>query len=438
VGSSGMATATGAERMGTVARTIVQEHIMLAGYPMVAADERFDRLAATPDPVVGERVAASFPRIKTRIVMPVDKEGRLARADKVYDVHYGLLSIAALSGYEDPVVPFTIWGLTRDMGWSQGGRQTLLVRRCIEYIYGMSVEIEGEVADPFRPHDRYHGTSTFRVLDRMQFPTEEGRALGQRAASLVRYTDDYLKVIRDPGVQIDVETLAQIDGGLPKAMYRLASWLKAHGLESIDLQEAFERVGSSRKRVTPSDAHRVFSRCWDVMVTYRHIRRVPSIEPSGGRWTMYFDWDSPVQLPSRGDILYREYVRLGVNRQTAESMIRENKRRAARVLQAYRAGALPTPADTVARLLVGVFRDSQWDLPELNRSAQLDLLGEDVSRLSSSATVRLGSDDILGRIAASPSAMQRAEWLRMLKEEHGIQPAEVGYRGDGVRLPRQR
>lgn len=360
-------------------RKIVLEHMELAGYPLVPSDENFDKASVpSTDPDYEECVSTRWPTIHARLVMPVGSGGKIVRADKLYDVHYGLLATAALTDYEENLVPYTAYGLIHQIQWTYGGRQVRLLRRCLNHLKGMRLEIDGEVQDPARPGHTYDGIQQHQVIISWGEPKSEDQVAGGRGRNMswVKYNPDYLQSIaRDRGVQIDVEMMSQINGSLPKALYRLLSWLRTRGEESIDLEEAFSRVGSSRKRITPSDAKRAFGQCFDVMLRYRHLKYEPKFERRpDGSYTMYLDWDDPIDLPHKGDALFQRLVGYGVEPRVAANMLHKDKIRAARVIQAYLHGALPEPTGTIARLLVGAFKDPAWELPSLTRDQQLELL----------------------------------------------------------------
>lgn len=432
-------------------RTIVLEHMTVAGYPLAPVDKEFAGEPVPSDGDLGERIAAGFHRISARLIIPVGAGGRIVRADKVYDVHYWLLAGAALTDYEDPVVGYTAYGLIRNMGWTYGGRQVDLVRKCVDHLFGMAIEFEGEIPDRIVMGRKAHGMRQFRVIIDRFTPSKEERTSGRRGGrnlSWVEYNPNYLRhVAHNPGVKIDVEAMSQIRGAMPKAMYRLASWLRSRGEEQINLAEAFERVGSFRKRITPSDAWNAFGSCFEVMQRYRYIRHAPSIEPDGkGGYRVFFEWDEPIALPSRGDILHRELCSENVDARVAAKMVVTNKRRAARALMAYRMGVLPEPRETPAKLIVGVFNDPDWELPDLTKSAQLELL--DHRRLTSRHSVRanptataadlnLSRDDLIGRVRSERNVAARAEWLGLLRAKYNIDPRVVGYDASGRPLAKR-
>lgn len=353
-------------------RRIVLEQIEFSGNPLAPADGDF---ALDPDPL-GEDEGAGFglsqrihfPTIGARLVIPVPERAHLVRQEPLFSVHYNLLALASLSDYNDPVVRYTAWGLIRDMGWKYGGRQTALLRRCIEYLNEMKLEIAGHLPDPGLPGISADQIYELRILIGRSYPTREERRSGGRNMSHVEYHPRYLRALRQMrAVQIDIAVMSQITGGLARSFYRTASFLRHSGRDRIDLDELFARVGSNRQRVIPAVAHRVFGPAYQVMKRYRYIRGFPTCEPNGrGGFTMIFDWGEPIKLPTGGDQLFRAYTDVGVDARAAADMISTDPRRALAVMQAYHQGALPAPRETVAGLLVGCFRDPAWELHGIN------------------------------------------------------------------------
>jgi hypothetical protein len=350
-------------------RRIVLEQVEFSGNPLAPADLEFPIEPVLlggderSDTAIAQRV--HFPSIGARLVIPLPDRAPIVRQEPLYSVHYNLLALCSLSDYRDPLVRYTAWGLIRDMGWNYGGRQTSLLRRCVDYLKEMKLEIEGNLPDPGIPRRSAERIYEMRILIGGSYPTKEERRSGGRNMSHVEYHPRYLRALRQmKAVQIDVAVMSQIRGGLARSFYRTASYLRHTGRDRIDLHELFARVGSNRERVVPAIAHRVFGPAYEVMHRYRYIREIPPrCEPNGsGGFTMIFDWGEPIQLPSGGDQLFRAYTDVGVDARVAAEMIAEDERRAVAVMQAFQQGALPTPKDTVARLLVGCFRDPSWEL----------------------------------------------------------------------------
>lgn len=357
-------------------RTVVLDHMEAGGYPLIPSDERIETTPEGVDPEGNPQVSAEFPKIEARLVMTLGSDnGPVVSAAPLYDTYFALLSLASISDYKEPVVHYTVHGLLRAMEWSKGGRQARLLRRCIEHLKGVTLHFKGPSTD--RLNRRVRGSGGLRIITGWFEPDREDRRDG-RNLSWVEFHDRYLEAVAmNPGVQIDVEMMRQIRGSHSKALYRMLSWLRAQEEEEIDLEEAFHRVGSVRKRMAPSDAWRVFGSCFDVMVRFRHLNDYPTIERTPeGRHRMIFDWGEPIHLPHKGDpLIFQRLVDLGVDPKVAEWMIGEDKRRAAHVIQAYMNDALPKPKGSVARLLVGAFKQRDWPLPEVKEQGQLELLG---------------------------------------------------------------
>ena len=350
-------------------RRIVLEQVEFSGNPLAPAEFDFPLepvlLGGDDHNAVSVAQRVHFPSIGARLVIPLPDRAAMVRQEPLYSVHYNLLALCSLSDYRDPIVRYTAWGLIRDMGWNYGGRQTSLLRKCVEYLKEMKLEIEGNLPDPGIPSRSAERIYEMRILIGGSYPTREERRSGGRNMSSVEYHPRYLRALRQmKAVQIDVAVMSQIRGGLARSFYRAASYLRHTGRDRIDLHELFARVGSNRERVVPAIAHRVFGPAYEVMQRYRYIREIPPrCEPNGsGGFTMIFDWGEPIQLPSGGDQLFRAYTDLGVDARVAAEIISKDERRAVAVMQAYQQGALPVPTTTVGRLLVGCFRDPTWEL----------------------------------------------------------------------------
>lgn len=365
--------------MSSNARRFVLENMLLAGHPFAPSDNDFDvaklPVIRGPGP---RRAEVNFPGIKARLVIDLASTGTPnVRADKLYEVHYSLLSLAALSDYDDPRVFYTSRGVATDMGWSDSGPSLRRVRDAVEFLRAVTIEVEGEMDDPLIPGQRAHGTGGRRIITDYWSPSEEERKQGGRNLSCVIYNPSYLHSIKnDPTVQLDVELLSQIQGTLGKAFYRAASWLRATGRDSIELGELFERTGSVRSYRAGSHAKRFFGGAWDLMLRYRYFKSLPvSEKQKDGSWVVHFDWGEPVVLPRRGDALFRAITDAGVSSKMAEQMIQEDAHKARRIIQAQKAGALSRPYTTVAAQIVGLFKDPNWDVA-LHRDGaeQMDLI----------------------------------------------------------------
>jgi hypothetical protein len=432
-------------------RRITLDHVALSGYPLTHMDRDHTHRVDSPVPELGEAgLSRTYPTITATLVIPVLRNGKLAPKERVFDVHYHLLWLASLSDYEQGVVPYTAYGLTRDMGWGEGGRQNGMLRRCVDHLYGMEVEVDGDaMPDPVLPGLR-PGIVRFRVLIERGYPKEEALRSGRRNASYIVYSPTYLNAVsRSGGVQIDVEMLKEMTGGLSKGMYRTLSWLRNRGLDRILLDEAFERVGSARKSRYPSDANAGFASCFEVLTRYQYLKRPPEYETDvKGNYWMRLDWGDTVRLPARGDAAFRELTVQGVHPRTAEKMLNQDRMRVADVLIAVRSGALGSPRGSMAQMLVGLF-NSDWMPPGLSLkkgravrgvSQQLCLddhfddeyVAESISPEDAFSVLSL--DDLLGRVRAEASRSTREVWLRMLKEHHGVTPEKIGYRADGSSL----
>jgi hypothetical protein len=362
-------------------RRIVLENMLIAANPLAPADPQIQyELVDHPnaDTAGSQGAQVSYPGIRARLILPLTGTDQpQIRADKLYEVHYHLLNLASLSDYEEIRVYYTAYGLIRDMGWTYNGRQTQLIRSCVNYLRYTELEYDGYLPDPRIPDQATDRTGWLKILIGGNFPSEEKRRGGGRHLSYVDYHPHYLAAIRNsPTVQLDTELLMQIPGTLGKAFYRTASWLRASGEDRIDLAELFERVGSNRQYIAPAYAERAFSGAWETMQQYRYLKDMPRIERKGtGQYDIIFEWGNPVHIPHRTDVLYRSLLEAGVNSQTAEQMLREDRTRVLRIMQAYRAGALGQPHTTVAALIVGAFRTSDWDFGEhVWGSPQMDLL----------------------------------------------------------------
>jgi hypothetical protein len=364
--------------MTNAARKIVLESTLFTQYPLVPSDTSFryepaEEFDSGEDGM--EMVRVQFETIRARLVTPIPTRGkRLVRGDKVVDVHYHLLHLASFSDYTDPVVLYTATSLVREMGWQKGGRQVGLVRDAVDYLYRTQLEFEGVFSDEIlrdRPTERSEST---HLLMKRSTPKRERGPHGANL-SYVIYNPWYLRSIKNnKNVQIDVEMLSQMPGVMGKAVLRTMSWMRAAGLDRIALDELFERVGSTARRRYRSDAEAAFGRAWALMERYRYLRRTPRFEKGeDGREVVQFDWGEPVVLPHRGDVLFRALADAGVNPRTAEGMILEDRVRAARVVQRYKAGGLGSPRSTPAALLVGAFRQEGWDLGVVSAEEQLEM-----------------------------------------------------------------
>ena len=358
-------------------RKVVLENMLIAGYPMIPSDLHF---ASEPIPGGDEETgnaSVAFPGIRARLITSIPENGATIRADKLYEVHYHLLSLAAMSDYEDRTVYYTSRGLALEMGWGEGGAQLQRVRDCVDYLWRTSMEFEGDLPDALIRHYQSAQTRSYRILISRGFPKEEERKSGGRNLSFIEYHPRYLLSIRnDPGVQLDVELLTQIPGALGKAFYRTASWLKAIGEDRIDLAELFERAGSTRSDISKTYAKRFFKPAWDMMRRYRYLRSDPRIERQGiGKWVVHFDWGDPVLLPHRADALYRAITDAGVHTRVAEEMITTDRERIRRIMQAHRAGALPRAQKTLAAQIVHYFQNDKWEFEDTPpKGEQMDLL----------------------------------------------------------------
>lgn len=361
--------------MAETPRRFVLENMLVAGHPMIPGDSGFQyELLQGAQPDEGN-AAVQYPGIKARLVLPLPESGKpMVRADRLYDVHYHLLALAALGDYETRHVYFTAGGLLREMGWSEGGRQMQLVRDCVDYLWRTTMEFEGMFSDPLLAGMSSEQVRAFRILIGRGYPKMEERRSGRRNMSYVEYHPTYMaSIASNPGVQLDVELLSLIPGTLGKAHYRTFSWLRAIGENRIELGEMFERVGSVRQRMTRSDAIRVFSGAWEEMLRYRYLRSKPVFDKRGpGQYELVLDWGDPVVLPHRADLLFRAVTDAGVHSATGEWMIKENRLKLVRVMQAFKAGALGKPQTTPAALIVGAFKKEDWDVDveEMERRPQ--------------------------------------------------------------------
>lgn len=422
-------------------RRIILEWQSLARVPLVAA-ETVGLIPTTTDvPDLEQGYEGNYPRVQARIVMPTDENGQIAPVSKVYDVHYHLLALASLTDYEETRIPFTAYGICRDLGWGHGGRQAKLVRRCVDHLYGATLELDGIAPDLIdgRPVE---GSLRFRIIYSRWFPKEEVRTSGGRNTSWVSYNPDYLRgIAKNSGVRIDVEMMLQMKGGLAKAHYRYLSYLRSIGEDRMDLATAFEAAGANRSRWYPSDAKRVFGPCHEVMLRYRHITEPPRYErDKNGNYVMILSWGDPINLPSRADQLFNELVDIGVAARTAANMVAADQRKVGRLLRALRIGALPEPRENLPGLLVHLFRDPTWDIPipdDLD-SEQLQLLDEldgvGAGRRTSKRQIRLSVDDLIGAVRKETDQKRRAEYLRLLRTIHGVNPKTLGYKPDGSLL----
>ena len=389
-------------------RKFVLENLLVAGNPLIPGDSSFQHELLPEDHPESENAAVAFPGIQARLVLPLSGSGRtLVRADKLYDVHYHLLSFASLADYQDRFVYYTAYSLIKEMGWREGGRQTQLVRDSVDYLWRTTLEIEGEMPDVLVPNVSADQVRSFRILIGRGYPKQEERRSGARNLSFIEYHPSYLaSIANDPGVQLDVELLSQIPGTLGKAFYRTASWLRTLGSDRVELGELFERAGSTRSRTLPSDAIRVFSGAWEMMQRYRFLRSEPRFEKLGsGQYHLILDWGDPVVLPSKGDSLFRAITDAGVNPRTAEQMIRDDRRKAMRIMQAFRAGALGKPYTTPAAQVVGAFNKEDWDFEHhLPSEDQMDLLARDIPS-------RAVGDERPSREAPAP---REVDWERVI------------------------
>lgn len=361
-------------------RRVVLENLLLAGFPLAPSDNDFDasKLPVEKGPR-GLEAHHNYEGIRARLTIAIDETGTPnVRADKLIEVHYHLLAIAALSEYEDSTVFYTNRGLAKDMGWSDNGESLKRVRDAVDRLWASTLEFEGELPDPLVPGRINHQTQLFRILTGRAFPKEEERRSGiGRNMSWVQYNPNYLQSIKnDPSVQLDVELLSQIRGTLAKAFYRTAGWLRGTGTSEIPLDELFHRTGSSRQRVSGSHAERFFGPAWDMMLEYRYLRSRPDVRKNDrGEWWAHFDWGEPIFLPGQNDILYRTLIGEGVNPTIALQMIRHDERKARRILIAARQGALGRPRTTPAAQIYGLFKDPEWDIVlEQMSGDQMDML----------------------------------------------------------------
>lgn len=396
----------------------------MAGNPLIPGDSSFQHELLSEDHPEADNGAVAFPGIQARLVLPLSGSGRtLVRADKLYDVHYHLLSFAALGDYQDRFVYYTAYSLIKEMGWREGGRQTQLVRDSVDYLWRTTLEFEGEMPDVLVPNASADQVRSFRILIGRGYPKQEERRSGARNLSFIEYHPSYLaSIANDPGVQLDVELLSQIPGTLGKAFYRTASWLRTLGKDRVELGELFERAGSTRSRTLPSDAIRVFSGAWEMMQRYRFLRSEPRFEKLGsGQYHLILDWGDPVVLPSKGDGLFRAITDAGVSSKTAEQMIREDRRKAMRIMQAFRAGALGRPYTTPAAQIVGAFKKEDWNFDHhLPSEDQMDLLARDVP-------VRAVSKDRPARESQAPRQVdweRVIDWANLAREQRGWQSME--------------
>lgn len=365
--------------MSEAPRRFVLENLLVAGHPMAPSDNDFDvsKLPVLSGPG-GLYAMHAFPGIQARLVIALPPDGTPSvRADKLYEVHYHLLALAALSDYEDRTVYYSNRGLATEMGWLDTGPNLKRVRDAVDFLWATTMEFEGNLPDALVPRYRSNQVRSFRILTGRGFPNEEERRSGGRNLSFIQYNPDYLESIKnDPTVQLDVELLSQIPGTLGKAFYRTATWLRAIGAEKVDMAELFERVGSNRQAPVGAHARRFFGGAWELMLRYRYFRSLPEpVKEDNGKWVVHFDWGDPIMLPRKGDALFRAICDAGVNPRVAEQMIRDDTRKIRRIVQAYRAGALSKPFTTPAAQIVGLFKNPEWDMI-IDRSVpdQMDLL----------------------------------------------------------------
>lgn len=411
-------------------RKVVLEWQTLARIPIAATNDRNNKLIPADLDVddLGKGLAGEFPRVQARLVMPRDEKGQLAPVERVYDVHYALLGLAAMSDYEEIRVPFTAYGLAKEMGWTFGGRQSRLIRRCVNHLYGSTLEFEGVLPDVVSGEGT-EGTLSMRIINTRWFPKRENNKSAGRNASWVSYNPDYLQtlVADNPGVRIDVEMMSQMVGGLSKAHYRYLSYLRSIGENRVQVETAFEAAGAKRERTYPSDAREAFASCYEVMEKYQHITGPPTDEKDeAGNNLLVFDWGDPVQLPSRADVFFDQMLSLGFRSEDAARMIQENQRRVGQLLLAVRIGAIGEVKSNLPGYLRTLFRDPDWRLPvpEDLEPEQLDLLEE-------GEPFQYRAEPLMDRIRSEPDPAVRARLLGILKRVHGIRPDQVGYTQDG-------